>query len=216
MNYSTMKGILAFSLSLLCLMAFSQVKDTKASDLLEEVSAKVKASKSVKVDFSYSMYNAKAKINEEKTGSLLLSGDKYRMIAAGRIIFSDGKAIWTYTESSNEVQIHSMEDSDDAMTPSKLLSSYNANYKSRFIKEKGQDPGVELIELIPVKQKNIIKAILGIDRVKKQVKSFTLYDKNGSSYSYKITKYQTDVPTEKSDFFFDPAKFPGVNVEDMR
>jgi len=211
-----MKLFFTSLLSLLTLFAFSQVKDTKASDLLEEVSAKVKACKSVKVEFSYSMYNAKAKINEEKTGSLLLSGDKYRMIAAGRIIFSDGKAIWTYTESSNEVQIHSSDDADDAMTPSKLLSSYNANYKSKIIQEKGQDPGVEMIELIPNKQKNIIRAVLGVDKAKKQVRSFTLFDKNGSTYTYKITKYLTDVPTEKSDFLFDPAKFPGVDVEDMR
>jgi outer membrane lipoprotein carrier protein len=211
-----MKWIITSFLTLLAMIAFSQVKDTKATELLDEVSAKVKTYKSVKVDFSYSMQNVKAKINEEKTGSLLLSGDKYRMIAAGRIIFSDGKSIWTYIESSNEVQIHSMDDADDAMTPSKLLSSYNANYKSKLIKEKGQDPNIELIELIPNKQKNITKAILGVDKTKKQVKSFTLFDKNGSTYIYKITKYLTDVPTEKSDFIFDQSKFPGVDVEDMR
>ncbi|MEI6455419.1 MAG: outer membrane lipoprotein carrier protein LolA [bacterium] len=211
-----MKWILTCILSLLAMLASAQGKDIKATELLEEVSAKVKACKSVKVDFSYSMQNAKAKINEEKTGSLLISGDKYRMIAAGRIIFSDGKAIWTYTESSNEVQIHSTDDADDAMTPSKLLSSYNANYKSKIIKEKGQEPNIEMIELIPNKQKNITKAILGVDKTKKQVKSFTLFDKNGSIYTYKIIKYQTDVPTEKSDFLFDPGKFPGVDVEDMR
>jgi len=211
-----MKGMMTFIFCIIAIFAYSQGKDNKSSELLDEVSAKVKSYKSIKVDFSYSMVNIKAKVNEEKTGSLLVSGDKYRMNAAGRIIFSDGKAIWTYIESSNEVQIHSKDDSDDATTPSRLLTSYNTNYKSKIIKEKNQDPNIELIELIPIKQKNITKAILGIDKSKKQVKSFSLFDKSGSTYTYKITKYQTDVPVQSGDFIFEASKFPGVDIEDMR
>jgi len=211
-----MKILMTFIFSFLVISVYSQGKDTKSSELLDEVSAKVKSYKSIKVDFSCSMINVKAKVNEEKTGSLLVADDKYRLNAAGRIIFSDGKAIWTYIESSNEVQIHSMEDTDDAMTPSKLFTSYNFNYKSKIIKEKNQDSNIELIELIPIKQKNITKAILGIDKNKKQVKSFSLFDKSGSIYIYKITKYQTDVPVQSSDFIFDASKFPGVDIEDMR
>lgn len=207
---------MTFIFCLLVTFAYSQGKDIKSSELLDEVSSKVKSHKSVKVDFTYSMINVKAKVHEEKTGNLILSGDKFRISVAGRIIFNDGNAIWTYIESSNEVQIHSLEDSDDAMTPSKLLTSYNSNYKSKIIKEKNQDPNVELIELIPIKQKNIVKAILGIDKAKKQVKSFSLFDKSGSIYTYKINKYQTDAPLQPNDFIFDASKHPGVDIEDMR
>jgi len=52
--------------------------------LLDEVSAKAKSYKSIKVDFSYTMVNIKAKINEEKSGTLLVSGDRYKMTAAVR------------------------------------------------------------------------------------------------------------------------------------
>lgn len=211
-----MKGKLIFSFCLLAIFGYSQVKDIKSIALLDEVSSKVKSHKSVKVDFTYSMVNLKAKVNEEKTGDLLLSGDKYRITVAGRTIFSDGKAIWTYIESSNEVQIHSMEDSDDGMTPSKLLTSYNTNYKSRIIKERNQDPNIEFVELIPINQKNIIKAILGVDKIKKQIKSISFFDKGGSNYTYKINKYQTDVPLQTADFIFDASKHPGVDIEDMR
>lgn len=200
----------------LVILTYSQEKGNRSGELLDEVSAKVKSYKSIRVDFSYSIVNIKAKVNEERTGSLLVSGDKYKMNAAGRIIFSDGKSIWTYIESSNEVQIHSMEDSDDAMTPSKLLTSYSSNYKSKIIKEKNQDPNIEMIELIPLKQKNIVKAILGIDKARKQVKSFSMFDKSGSVYTYKINKFQTDVPVQSADFIFDASKFPGVDIEDMR
>jgi outer membrane lipoprotein carrier protein len=193
---------------------FTQGKDPKATALLDEVSKKAKSYKSIKVDFSYTMVNAKAGINEEKTGTLLISGDKYKMSAAGQTIICDGKTIWTYLKESNEVQVNVLENKDDAMTPSKLLTSYNSNYKSKIIKS--SDPAVENVELIPNAGKNFTKAILGIDKTRKQVKNFTLFDKSGNTFTYKIKTYLTDTPVTDADFTFDAKKFPGVEVIDMR
>jgi outer membrane lipoprotein carrier protein len=199
---------------LIAMTGFGQAKDAKAIALLDEVSAKAKAYKSIKVDFSYKMENTKAGINEEKTGTLLISGDKYKMSAAGQTVICDGKTIWTYITESNEVQINALENKDDALTPSKLLTSYNANYKSKIIKS--ADPAAEAVELIPNNSKNFTKAILGIDKIKKQVRSFTLYDKSGNTFTYKIKTYVTDSPVTNADFTFDAKKFPGVEVIDMR
>ncbi|HNY02147.1 MAG TPA: outer membrane lipoprotein carrier protein LolA [Bacteroidales bacterium] len=193
---------------------FAQNRDAKASSLLEEVSRKAKACKSIKTDFSYTMENAKAGINEEKTGTLLISGDKYRMTASGQTVICDGKTIWTYIKESNEVQVNTLENKDEALTPSKLLTSYNANYKSRIVKS--SDPAIENVELTPNKVKNVTHAILGIDKMKKQVKSFTLFDKSGNTFRYKIKTYLTDTPVTDADFTFDAKKFPGVEVIDMR
>ncbi|MDP1624094.1 MAG: outer membrane lipoprotein carrier protein LolA [Bacteroidales bacterium] len=195
-------------------LAFSQTKDLKAATLLEEVSNKAKSYKSIKVDFSFSMENTKAGIKEEKTGTLLVSGDKYKMSVAGQTVMCDGKTIWTYIKESNEVQINVLENKDDALTPSKLLTSYNSNYKSKIIKS--PDPSVESVELIPNTGKNFTKAILGIDKAKKQIKSFILYDKSGNTFTYRIKTYLTDVPVADADFTFDVKKFPGVEVIDMR
>jgi outer membrane lipoprotein-sorting protein len=196
---------------------FSQTKDTKAIALLDEVSAKTKSYKSIRADFSYTMENKQAKINEEKTGTLTLSGDKYRLKTAGQEVICDGKLVWTYLKESNEVQINDLDTKEDALTPSKLLSSYNANYKSKILKDRpSNNPDEVTIELIPNVIKNFIKAILVVDKVKKQVKSFMLFDKSGNTFTYKITKYQTDIPVSASDFTFDKSKFPGVEVNDMR
>ena len=203
---------------ILCLLVsmnvFSQGKDPKAIALLEEVSVKAKASKSIKVDFSFTMENAKAKINEEKTGTLLVSGDKYKMTAAGQTVICDGITIWTYIKESNEVQVNSLDNKDDALTPSKLLTSYNSNYKSKILKS--LDPTIELVELIPNTGKNFTRAILGIDKAKKQVTSFKLFDKSGNTFTYKFKTYLTDTQVANSDFTFDAKKFPGVEVIDMR
>ena len=204
-------------MTILVLPVFSQTKDLKAIALLDEVSAKTKSFKSIRAEFSYTMENKAAKINEVKTGTLTLSGDKYRLKAAGQEVFCDGKMIWTYLKESNEVQINDLDNKDEALTPSKLLSSYNANYKSRILKDhSATDPNEVTLELIPNVIKNFNKAVLIVDKNKKQVKSFILFDKSGNVFTYKITKYQTDMPVTAADFTFDKSKFPGVEVIDMR
>jgi outer membrane lipoprotein carrier protein len=195
----------------------AQGKDQKAATLLDEVSATTKAYKSIKADFTYTMENKQAGVNESKSGTLLVSGDNYRLTAAGQTVICDGKTVWTYLKESNEVQVNALENKDDALTPSKLLTSYNKNYKASLTKDKDNtDPNYESIELIPNVQKNFFKAILTVDKIKKQVRGFKLFDKNGNIYTYKVSKYLTDVPVTASDFTFDAAKFPGVEVIDMR
>jgi len=212
-----MRTTLILILSMVTTLISAQTKDQKAISLLDEVSAKTKSYKSVKADFSYKMENKQAKINEEKQGTLLLSGDKYRLTVAGQVVISDGKTIWTFIGESNEVQINNLENKDDALTPSRLLTSYNANYKARILTDKTQtDPNIETIELLPNTVKNFIKAIVAIDRIKKQVSVFSMFDKNGNVFTYKILKFQTDLPVNPGDFTFDKTQFPEVEVIDMR
>jgi outer membrane lipoprotein carrier protein len=209
------KLIIAFFLSA-AISGFSQ-KDQKASELLDQVSSRTKAYKSIKADFSYKMENTKARINEEKLGTLFLSGDKYKMLASGQTVICDGKTIWTFMPETNEVQINSLDAKDEALTPSKLLTNYNSNYKAKIINDKNNtDPSITSVELIPNTTKNYTKAVLGIEKARLQVKYFILYDKNGNTFTYKITRFQTDLPVSPSDFSFDPKKYPGVEVIDMR
>jgi outer membrane lipoprotein carrier protein len=212
-----MKNTLFFLLLFITISGTSQTKDQKASALLDEVSAKTKSYKSIKVEFSYTMENKQAKINEEKKGTLLLSGDKYRLTAASQVVICDGKTIWTFLEESNEVQVNSLDNKDDALTPSKLLTSYNTNFKSKIIKDKNQtDPNIETIELLPNVVKSFNKAVIAVDKTKKQIRSFSLFDKNGNTFTYKISRFVTDTPVSPADFTFDKTKFPGVEVIDMR
>jgi outer membrane lipoprotein carrier protein len=204
-------------ITLLTVIGMSGFTQSKATQLLDEVSAKTKTYKTIKADFTYSMENKQAKINESKTGVLLVSGDKYKLTAAGQMVICDGKTVWTYLKESNEVQVNNLENKDDALTPSKLLTSYDKNYKATLIKDKDNtDPNAESIELVPNVQKNFTKAILTVDKIKKQVKGFQLFDKSGNIFTYKVTKFQTDVPTTPSDFTFESSKYPGVEVIDMR
>ena len=188
--------------------------DKKATAILDEVSVKTKAYKTIKIEFTYAMDNAKQKIHDKFKGTLLSKGDKYKLTAAGQDVISDGKTVWTYLKDTKEVQINNVGEDDDAFTPTKLLSGYNKDFKSKFIEEKGNE---QLIELYPLKKgKSFTKVQLTIDKTKKQISKFVIYDRNGSTFTYLVDKFVTDQPIADNVFTFNKAEHPGVEINDMR
>ncbi len=197
----------------LTVSAFAQ-NDKKATAILDEVSAKTKAYKSIKIDFTYAMDNAKEKIHDKFKGTLLSKGDKYKLTAAGQDVISDGKTVWTYLRDAKEVQINNVAEDDDAFTPTKLLSGYSKDFKSKFIEEKGN---TQVIELYPLKKgKTFTKVRLTLDKNKKQVSRFVIYDRSGSTFSYIVDSFITDQAVSDNVFTFNKADHPGVEMNDMR
>ena len=200
-------------LTALSISGFTQ-NDKKASAILEEVSAKTKLYKTIKIDFTYAMDNAKEKIHDKFKGTLLSKGDKYKLTAAGQDVISDGKTMWTYLKEANEVQINNAGEDDDSFTPTKLLSGYGKDYKSKFIEEKGT---LQVIELYPLKKgKTFTKVQLTIDKSKTQISKFVIYDRSGSTFSYIVDKFITDQAIADNVFTFNKAEHPGVEINDMR
>jgi len=197
----------------LTISAFAQ-NDKKATAILDEVSVKTKAYKTIKIDFTYAMDNVKEKIHDKFKGTLISKGDKYKLTAAGQDVISDGKTVWTYLKDAKEVQINNVGEDDDAFTPTKLLSGYNKDFKSKFIEEKGND---QIIELYPLKKgKNFTKVQLTIDKTKKQISKFIIYDRSGSTFSYIVDKFVADQAIADNVFTFNKAEHPGVEINDMR
>lgn len=215
-----MKKIISTSLIIIFVItgfqAFSQ--DKKAETILKELSAKTKASKSIRTEFTYTLVNKSVKKHEVRDGTLLSKGDKYKLSIAGQIVISDGKTVWTYIKDANEVQINSVGEDEDAFTPTKILESYTENYKSKFIEEKKlEGKTLQVIDMVPLKRgKSFSKVQLTLDKVRKQLFSFAVFNKDGSTYTYKIKKYITDQPIAESEFIFKASNYPGVEIIDMR
>ena len=191
--------------------------DKKSREILDRLTAKTEAYSSVSVEFAYKMKNEDADIDEQTFGKLTVMGNKYILDIAGQKVICDGPTIWTYIEDAEEVQINALEDSEESISPNKLLSSYNDDYRSKFIQE-GFMYGTQanIIDLTPIEGKSYFKVRLIIDKVKDQLLEVTIYDKNGSTYSYIISKFLTNQPVNESDFTFNKKDYPGVEVVDMR
>lgn len=207
------KLLIIAALIVFTISGFAQ-NDKKATAILDEVSAKTKLYKTIKIEFTYAMDNTKEKIHDKFKGTLLSKGDKYKLTAAGQDVISDGKTMWTYLKDANEVQINNAGEDDDSFTPTKLLSGYGKDYKSKFIEEKGN---LQIIELYPLKKgKTFTKVQLSIDKSKKQISKFIIYDRSGSTFSYIVDKFVADQPIADNVFSFNKAEHPGVEINDMR
>jgi outer membrane lipoprotein-sorting protein len=198
--------------------SMSQVTDEKANVILDKVSAKMKTYTAMKIEFTYTLDNKAEKIHQSKTGFVTIKGDKYSLSIQKQRIISDGKTVWTYIPDADEVQINNVNTKDDeALNPAKLLATYNKNYKAKLIKEVNQG-GVmtQIIDLVPLKGKNFFKVRLNIDKVKLQIISTEIFNKNGSTYAYKVNKFTPNVKAPDTDFVFKATDFPGVEINDMR
>lgn len=203
--------IFAFTLN----VTFSQ-NNTKADEVLNALSTKLEALETMKIEFSYIMGNAAEKINESKSGSIYIKGDKYRLYIADQLIISDGVTIWTILKDSKEVQINNV-DPKNQNTPNKMLTSYNKNYRAKFIKEApSQGFVMQTIDLTPNTTQSFYKIRLEINKSKNIMHSSTIYDKNGTTYTYLVSSFTENPKVFDSRFTFNKSEYADYEINDMR
>jgi outer membrane lipoprotein-sorting protein len=75
---------------------------------------------------------------------------------------------------------------------------------------------IQIVDLLSKKGENYFKVRLTIDKVKQYIISTEIYNKNGSTYMYKISKFLSNLKIADSEFIFKVSDFPSVEVNDMR
>ncbi len=196
-------------------------QDAKAKEILEKVTKKTQSLASIDAKFSFEMSNKAQNIKEKSTGSIILKNKKYKLQIPqmGIEVSCDGKSIWTYMVNSNEVSISNLDEStDDLMDPAKIFTIYERGFNYKFINETvdGTVP-VYNIDLTPQKQNGDIQKIrIMIDKSKLLIRSANMTGKDGNSYQVSISSIKTDGVYKDSDFVFDPGKYKGIEVIDMR
>lgn len=193
----------------------------KAKKLLDEVSAKTKTYSSINASFTYSLENKQSKVNEKQQGSLLLKGQKFKLILANQEVLSDGKTVWVYLKEANEVQLKTVEDfnSESELNPTKIFSIYEQGFKYDFVKEAPVNgKTLSTVDLIPIdpKKKNYSRVRLEIDKNSKQILSTKSFGKDGNTYSLEIKSFTTNGGVDDKTFVFEKEKHPGVEVVDLR
>ncbi len=188
-----------------------------APELIKQVVDKTREQKNIRIDFVYSMINQKAGINESKKGTLYMNEESYKITLAGQMVISDGTTVWTFIEDANEVMVTNAGDGDEAMTPSKLLTSYYKDYKSSFVNDKeNTSRGLKTIELQPTSGKKFSKMLLGINESKLQLNKLQVFDNAGNIFIYDLSNMSSGNQLAADFFKFNATQFPGVEVVDMR
>ncbi len=211
-----MNKLLVIVIMLISVVVVAQ-SDKKAEKLLEEVINHTSSYKNFKSDLSYTMVNIEMGIDEKKTGVIFVEGDSYRIEMEGQIIISDGKTIWTYIVDSEEVLVSDVEEGDESISPTQILTKYNDNYKAKFgTDKKHKNSNLKEICLKPNDKKNFEKMSVIVNSNKLSLESFSVYDVNGNVFTYHIINLKSDIELPSKTFTFDYADYPDVEVIDMR
>ena len=202
---------------LLTLSIHSYAQDEKSNEILQQLSINTKAYKNIDVDFDFNFENKTQKISENQKGNIKINATKFRLELNQQIIISDDTTQWIYLKESNELQIMEYDSLDDMISPNKLFTIYEEGYKNSYVELKNEsDITLHIIDLFPIESNAFQKIQLQINSEKIQLHNIILFDKNGGSFTYLITKFTTDAILDDKLFKFDTAEYPEIEIIDLR
>ena len=187
----------------------------KAKILLDEVSFKIKAYKNMQLNFSTTLINEEAGINEgdelPSNGKITLSGEKYNLDYLRNTFIFDGNKLYVINHDEKEITINNQDlnDDDGIIYPSKLLTFYEEGYNysmSNLVATKNRK--IQIIELIPMdSDSEIVKVNLGIDVATKHIYKLIQFGANGTKTILTIHQFKSDQNISEDMFQFDKSKY---------
>jgi outer membrane lipoprotein carrier protein len=219
-NLLTLIAFVCFSINL---SAQKEALDPKAKAILDELSTKTKAYKTIKATFTITIEN-KDKKKDTQDGSILIKGKKYKVSLKGQEYYNNGTFIWNYVASAKETTKDFAPKPDDkskakkGIDVSKMFTIYEDGYKYRFDKEELEDGvNVQVIDLYPTNpdQQDFHTIQLRIDKAKKQIHSVKFINKDGSTRYIKINSFTPDADMADDLFNYEATPHAGIHLEDM-
>ena len=199
-------------------MTTKKFNDAESTKILNDLQAKLKSYATVSIEFAFQS-EKNDKITDDMQGSIKVKGTKYVLTTKTQQVYCDGVTVWNYLPEQKEVSVsgYSEEDDSQMINPLSLVKNYAKQYKSNFVKE-SLNKGImeQIIDLTPLKASSLYKVRLVINKDKKQIIRIIIYEKDGTQYTYAVTTFQPNLPIDDKFFVFDAAKFPNVEVIDMR
>ncbi|MDA7794078.1 outer membrane lipoprotein carrier protein LolA [Flavobacteriales bacterium] len=205
-----MKKLVLFSI-ILPILSFGQ--DQRAKSILDKLSEKTSAYSSIEAHFTNNFSSPVADFNESQSGKIYLQGDAFKLELDAQTIISDGETVWIHLIDEEEVTISEEDEDENEISPTKIFTIYEVGYKYQFVKEDSKNYH---INLFPEESGAFTKIELYIDKLKMEISSFVMFDKQGSFYSYIINSLTTNKKFDSSFFQFDVSKYPDVEVVDFR
>jgi len=204
---------------LMSVFSFAQQKDPKAKAILDEVSTRFKTYQTVTASFAYHISNAAGKVLSSKSGTVQMKGNKYTINLGSNKIISDGATIWNYDPTAKEVTVNSASASEGTITPQKLFTDfYNKDFMYVMDKDSkvGGKPVYKIIMQPLDKNKPFARVYVAVDKASKNIISTTVVEKTGNRYVYSVGNFKSNAAIPDANFTFDKAKYPGVEVVDLR
>lgn len=194
----------------------SFAQDTKAQEILDKLSSKIKSQNSFYIEFSANVKNSAVGTDESETGKGWVKGDKYYASYGENTIISNGVKTWTIVKEEKSVyETDADEDDEESINPKKLMTIWESGFKSKYGKE--TTLGSETVHMIYLYPKNAGSVeyhtiLLYISKDANELKKVIMKMKDGTNMTYKLTKFESNPTISDSKFVFDAKKYPGYTI----
>jgi len=154
--------------------------------------------------------------SQSASGTFTLKGSRFVLEMEALKAWFDGKTQWSYVAQSNEVSITEPTEKELAETnPMAILSGFKSKCSIKFSTLKSATD--YCIDMTPkLKDKNISKIEVQVNKSTGNLTSIKLDNKNGSSTTLKLTNFQKGVKVSDNTFVFNQSRYKGVVVNDLR
>lgn len=198
----------------------AEKSDPEAKKVLDRIRKKYEGYKTVEAAFALTI-EVPGQPKEVQKGTIAQNGDKFRLDMDQQIIASDGKTTWIYLKNNKEIQITDADPNDESgfLTPRELLRRYQKGDFLYAITDKVSEKNKVLtqIEFKPTDKKSeYSKLRVSVDEKASTIENIKAFAKDGSRYTFEITRLTPDKTFPADHFQLKAKDFPGVRVEDLR
>ena len=204
-----------FACFYMILNSFAQ-NDPEAMKILDRFSSTALAAPSVSMKFNLVTTDQMENTSDTVSGSIILSRDKYKLELPDNVVWFNGEISWNYLPVEKEVTITKPDRNDNSFQsrPSAIFSLYKTGYKNRLIEERAES---YIIDLYPEEiRSDFVRVRLTIGKSSLDLKSLEYKNKDGIIITLDVREYNLKQKPERSTFTFNPEKYKGVEIIDMR
>ena len=190
--------------------------EQQATAILDKFADKAIKAPSVTMKFNLITKNLTDNTTDTLAGSVILTKDKYVLTLPDNTVWFNGETSWSYLPAEQEVTIAKAAKKDNTFQsrPSLIFTMYKKDYKSRLIEEKSDS---YIIDLYPEDIKSeILRLRLSIGKSLLNLITLEYKRKDGIINTLIVNEYDLKVKPDANTFIFQPEKYKGVEVIDMR
>ncbi|MGB6084564.1 LolA family protein [Moheibacter sp.] len=143
------------------------------------------------------------------TGELFAAKERYSLDVMDIKQMYDGKMLYTVSKEDKEVTVSTPEpDSDDLLTPTKILKMYKSGFQLSLGKtETIAGEKIQFIKLIPTTNSEVESILVGVNVKNNTLQQYKEFYRNGNSRFITVKEYLENLIIPRALFKFDQSKY---------
>jgi len=210
------KFIYTFTLFLFSFQFIAAQSKADAEKIITDLLVNAKTN-AIKTNFKLAITEKSSAQTQVSSGVFTIKANKFVLEMDEMKVFFDGKTQWAYIPQNNEVSITEPTEKELSETnPMAILSGFKTKSNIQFSKNVKSVQN-HCLEMLPkVKNKDITKIEVQVNKTNGNLFSIKLINKNGSTSVLTLSGFQKGLKVNDAVFGFDKAKYKNVVENDLR